>query len=131
MCNGTHMLPTGLSDNFGVQKVKLYCASCEDIYSPKSSKHSFVDGAYFGTTFANMLFQVYPAFLPQKSIARYEPRVFGFKMHAAAALQRWQDVRRRELVERMKENGEANPFADDEDNDEGMDLAEEDEAQEL
>ena len=42
-----------------------------------------------------MLFQVYPALIPAKSRRRYEPKIFGFKVHAAAALARWQDEYRR------------------------------------
>jgi hypothetical protein len=42
-----------------------------------------------------MLFQVYPALIPTKSRRRYEPKIFGFKVHAAAALGRWQDEFRR------------------------------------
>jgi len=46
--------------------VKLYCGCCEDLYSPKSSRHGFIDGAYFGTTFPHLLFLVYPTLLPSK-----------------------------------------------------------------
>jgi hypothetical protein len=73
---------------------------CEDLYNPKSSKHASIDGAYFGTSFHSMLFQVYPALIPTKSRRRYEPKIFGFKVHAAAALGRWQDEFRRS--ERLK-----------------------------
>jgi casein kinase II subunit beta len=127
-CNATHLLPTGLSDVPGVQFVKLYCPRCEDIYNPKSSRHASIDGAYFGTSFANILFQVYPALVPEKIIARYEPKVFGFRVHAAAALQRWQENHRDQMLDRLKIQGIENVFGDDEelesegDNEEGMDI---------
>lgn len=99
-----------MADVPSIQFVKLYCAKCEDLYNPKSTRHSNIDGAYFGSSFQNILFQVYPALVPEKSIARYEPKVFGFKVHAAAALQRWQGKRREEMQQRLKVTGLDNPF---------------------
>ena len=102
-----------MADLPNVQSVKLYCAKCEDLYNPKSSRHSIIDGAYFGTSFQNILFQVYPALIPEKTIKRYEPKVFGFKVHAAAALQRWQDGKREDLQGRLKQVGLENAFIED------------------
>jgi len=95
----------GLSDIPYQKSVKLYCARCEDIYNPKSSRHAQIDGAYFGASFHNILFQVYPALIPQKSRRRYEPRIFGFRVHASAALARWQAEERVEMRRRLKESG--------------------------
>lgn len=95
----------GLSDNAGLKSVKLFCARCEDIYNPKSSRHAQIDGAFFGSSFHNILFQVYPALIPVKSRKRYEPRIFGFKVHADAALARWQSGQRSQLRQRLKEAG--------------------------
>ena len=36
---------------------------------------------------------------------RYEPRIFGFKVHAAAALERWQARQREEMLGRLREQG--------------------------
>ena len=102
----------GQSDNPSLKAVKLYCGKCEDLYNPKSSRHAAIDGAYFGTSFHNILFQVYPALLPGKSARRYEPRIFGFKVHAAAALQRWQDVKRGEMKRRLTGWGMEHGFED-------------------
>lgn len=103
----------GLSDVAGVKYVKLYCAKCEDIYNPKSSRHACIDGAYFGTSFHNILFQVYPNLIPEKSLLRHEPRVFGFRVHAASALSRWQDRQREDLKTRLKKIGMETPFVED------------------
>lgn len=92
---GQHDLPY-------TSNVKLYCAKCEDLYNPKSSRHNSIDGAYFGSSFHNILFQVYPVLLPQKTQRRYEPRIYGFRVHASAALMRWQEERRDEMKERLK-----------------------------
>lgn len=92
----------GLSDVPNLKPVKLYCARCEDIYNPKSSRHAAIDGAYFGTSFHNIIFQVYPALIPTKSLERYVPRVYGFKVHASAALVRWQSLKRDDMRRRLK-----------------------------
>lgn len=115
----------GLSDIPNVRPVKLYCARCEDIYNPKSTRHSVIDGAYFGTSFHNILFQVYPALIPSKSVERYVPRVFGFKVHASAALVRWQNAKRDEMRRRLRRMEIDSGFKDVEDDD--VELDEEDE----
>jgi casein kinase II subunit beta len=56
----------GLTDVPYEKSVKLYCGRCEDLYSPKSSRHGSIDGAYFGTTFPHLLFLVYPTLIPPK-----------------------------------------------------------------
>lgn len=125
MCESQPLLPMGQFDIANSSPVKLYCARCEDLYNPKSSRHAIIDGAYFGTSFHNILFQVYPNMLPPKSQRRYEPRVFGFKVHAAAALSRWQGVEREKLKGRLRmsriESGfEEEDEAEEEEEDEEM-----------
>ncbi|KAF8753755.1 Casein kinase II subunit beta [Rhizoctonia solani] len=56
----------GLTDVPYEKAVKLYCPRCEDLYSPKSSRHGSIDGAYFGTTFPHMLLMGYPHMIPSK-----------------------------------------------------------------
>ena len=67
LCQSQSLLPVGLTDLPYEKSVKLYCGRCEDIYSPKSSRHGSIDGAYFGTTFPHLLFLVYPSLIPPKS----------------------------------------------------------------
>jgi casein kinase II subunit beta len=105
MCQSQPLLPMGQHDTPNVSAVKLYCAKCEDMYNPKSTRHASIDGAYFGTSFHNILFQVYPNIMPAKSLRRYEPRVFGFRVHAAAALHRWQDGVRADMQDRLAGSG--------------------------
>jgi casein kinase II subunit beta len=64
LCNAQPLLPIGLTDTPYEKAVKLYCPSCEDLYSPKSSRHGSIDGAYFGSTFPHMLFMAYPQIIP-------------------------------------------------------------------
>ncbi|USP74231.1 casein kinase ii subunit beta-2 [Curvularia clavata] len=130
MCESQPLLPMGQSDVPNASPVKLYCARCEDLYNPKSSRHAIIDGAYFGTSFHNILFQVYPAMLPPKTQRRYEPRVFGFKVHSAAALARWQAEKKEEMKDRLKalkmETGfeEEDEELEDDDDDDDMELQE-------
>jgi casein kinase II subunit beta len=114
MCAGQALLPMGQHDTPNVSAVKLYCARCEDLYNPKSTRHASIDGAYFGTSFHNILFQVYPNMIPPKSIRRYEPKVFGFRVHSAAALMRWHDDRRDLMVQELRKVGVDASFVEDE-----------------
>ncbi|KAF8186625.1 casein kinase subunit II beta [Pholiota molesta] len=66
LCSAQPLLPVGLTDIPYEKSVKLYCGRCEDLYSPKSSRHGSIDGAYFGTTFPHLLFLVYPTLIPAK-----------------------------------------------------------------
>lgn len=125
MCDAQPLLPMGQSDIPNTSPVKLYCSRCEDLYNPKSSRHASIDGAYFGTSFHNILFQVYPAMLPSKFQRRYEPRVFGFRVHAAAALQRWQDDRREDMKLRLRKTGVDVGFEDEDDEGDLDDMDEE------
>lgn len=115
----------GQSDVAHQKSVKMYCGKCEDIYNPKATRHATIDGAYFGTSFHNILFQVYPALIPEKSRSRHVPRVFGFKVHAAAALARWQDGARVEQRKRLVEAG-VDKVGYVEDADEGDELEDDD-----
>ncbi|KAJ7730760.1 casein kinase II, regulatory subunit [Mycena metata] len=66
LCQAQSLLPVGLIDVPYEKSVKLYCGRCEDLYSPKSSRHGSIDGAYFGTTFPHLLYLVYPTLIPPK-----------------------------------------------------------------
>ena len=66
LCQSQPLLPCGLTDVPYEKAVKLYCPRCEDLYSPKSSRHGSIDGAYFGTTFPHMLLMGYPHMIPSK-----------------------------------------------------------------
>lgn len=59
-CNGCKVLPVGRSDTPGQDTVKLFCPSCQDIYTPPNSRFHSVDGAFFGTTFGCLFFMTFP-----------------------------------------------------------------------
>ncbi|EER26056.1 casein kinase 2 regulatory subunit [Coccidioides posadasii str. Silveira] len=59
-CNGCRVLPVGRTDTPGLDTVKLYCPSCQDLYTPPNSRFQTVDGAFFGTTFGCLFFMTFP-----------------------------------------------------------------------
>ncbi|KAF9359218.1 casein kinase 2 regulatory subunit [Mortierella sp. NVP85] len=101
LCHNHPLLPVALSDAPYTKSVKLFCCRCEDIYNPKSTRHASIDGAYFGCSFPHMLFQVYPQLVPPKTLDRYVPRIFGFKLHDVAKQHRYQDMIRQESHARI------------------------------
>ena len=80
-CNAQAVLPAGVTDQKGKAPVKLYCPRCEELYRPRSTRFENIDGAYFGTTFANLFFLQFPSLKPAKSKDCYIPRVFGYRLH--------------------------------------------------
>lgn len=60
LCHGFHMLPLGRVDVIGVETVRLYCANCNDVYLPASSKYLNLDGAFFGSSFAGLFVKMFP-----------------------------------------------------------------------
>eukprot|EP01137_Pigoraptor_chileana_P023516 Opistho-2@89904 len=83
-CDNQPLLPIGLSDTPNESTVKMFCPRCEEAYLPRSSRHHNLDGAYFGTSFAQMLFAVHPELRPERATSRYVPRLYGFKIHPSA-----------------------------------------------
>ncbi|KAI5964279.1 MSW1 [Candida pseudojiufengensis] len=104
-CQLNPLLPIGLNDQPRMASVKLYCSKCEDLYNPKSGRHSVIDGAYFGTSFPAMFFQNFPNMIPIHSKDTYIPRVFGFKLHEYSKLNRWRELQRLKLERRLIKNG--------------------------
>ncbi|KAK9474662.1 casein kinase II, regulatory subunit [Dipodascopsis tothii] len=103
-CNLNPLLPVGLSDVPHSLPVKLFCMRCEDIYNPKSNRHASIDGAYFGSSFPGVLFQVYPHLVPSKNDGeRYVSAIFGFKVHDSARLARWQEGARQDMLRRLEQ----------------------------
>ncbi|KAJ7882205.1 casein kinase II, regulatory subunit [Mycena olivaceomarginata] len=130
LCQSQSLLPVGLVDVPFERTVKLYCGRCEDLYSPNSSRHGSIDGAYFGTTFPHLLYLMCPALIPAKTgppahrpglsenlldvtteattrvalgMERCRPRIYGFQLHETAKLQRWQEATRDRQVVRLEQ----------------------------
>ncbi|ORZ33482.1 casein kinase II, regulatory subunit [Catenaria anguillulae PL171] len=91
----------------------LYCPRCQDVYHPRSTRHSALDAAYWGTTFPHLLLQSYPMLLDplglpdtkegESGLARsvmetYTPKIFGFRVHSLASMQRQRERLRDDLL---------------------------------
>ena len=83
-CESAKLLPVGLSDVPGEATVKVYCSRCMDVYTPKSTRHQHMDGAYFGTGFPHMLLMVHPEIRQSSPTNHYVPRLYGFRIHHLA-----------------------------------------------
>lgn len=104
-CKLNPLLPIGLSDTPRVSPVKLYCSNCEDIYNPKSSRHSSIDGAFFGTSFPAMFLTSYPQLIPVHSLSIHTPKIYGFYLHDYAKLTRWRLLKREKLFKELQDTG--------------------------
>jgi casein kinase II subunit beta len=69
-----------MSDKVRTSRLKVYCPRCEETYLPKY-KHVNIDGAYFGTSLAQIFIKTYlnAIILPPK-VYLYEPKIFGFRL---------------------------------------------------
>jgi casein kinase II subunit beta len=81
-CQGQHVLPIGITDNLRICPVNVYCPRCQEAYYTRSTRHAYIDGAYFGTTFAHMFLLHYSELIPKKSGYRYVPKIYGFKINS-------------------------------------------------
>jgi len=84
LCEGQAVLPIGQVDIPKKHTVKLFCPRCQEIYFPRLSRHSRIDGAYFGTSFPHLLLQMFPESHVKRSTATFVPRIFGFRIHKDA-----------------------------------------------
>ncbi|ODQ65077.1 casein kinase II beta [Nadsonia fulvescens var. elongata DSM 6958] len=103
-CNLHPLLPIGIYEKQGQGTVKLYCSKCEELYNPKSIRHSNIDGAYFGANFPAMLMQTFANIIPAKPKEIYVPKIFGFKIHEQAKLARWKEKKRSEMEVRLSKD---------------------------
>lgn len=65
--------------------VRLYCPRCMDVYTPPAGTiGSSMDGAYFGTSFPQMMIMTLPENKPPRPEGRYVARIHGFRVHKSA-----------------------------------------------
>merc|ERR1719263_2611056 len=83
------VLPIGTSDLLRQASCKVFCAACNEIYFPKSSRLDCLDGVYFGSSFPHLFFMTFPHLLPTQGPKLYVPKMDGFKIHKSARTRRW------------------------------------------
>lgn len=82
-CEQAALLPVGMTDRVNVNTVKMYCASCNDVYEPRKTRHRLIDGAYFGTGLPHMLYMTHPTLRPPRSEKSYHGTLYGFRLAPA------------------------------------------------
>lgn len=102
-CQLQPLLPIGVDDQPRMSPVKLYCSRCEDLYNPKSSRHSYIDGAFFGTSFPGMFFQTFPNLIPIHSTEMCCPTIYGFELHEYSKLNRWRELQRKKMIDELEQ----------------------------
>lgn len=83
LCKGTKLLPTGLHDLPGNEKVRLYCPCCSDIYHPQPSRYTNIDGAFFGTSFVGLFLKTFPDVerdCAERRKKQFQLTLFGFRI---------------------------------------------------
>lgn len=79
-CRGSLLLPVGLSDLPHVSNTKLYCNQCKELYE-SSDELATIDGCAYGRSFMGIFMLMFEdMFVRKKEVAKYIPRVFGFKI---------------------------------------------------
>ncbi|KAJ1453606.1 casein kinase II, regulatory subunit [Pelagophyceae sp. CCMP2097] len=80
-CGGQAALPLGRADAPRGAKVHVFCPRCQDLFVPRSSRAATLDGAYFGSTFANVFLLAFPDLVPAPASQAFVPRIYGFRIH--------------------------------------------------
>jgi casein kinase II subunit beta len=80
LCNGVRCLPFGPSDDVGRATLKLFCPCCNDIYRIRDPQCAFLDGAFFGPTWAHIFLASYPDVVPMGPPEKYIERLFGYRI---------------------------------------------------
>lgn len=77
-CKKTRCLPYGVSEEPGVQILRMYCPCCREVYVAEDERCSTIDGAYFGHSYLLLFLQIYPEFVIQPK--KTELKLFGFRI---------------------------------------------------
>jgi casein kinase II subunit beta len=99
-CQKQPVLPIGLSENVGEERVRTFCPRCQQIFVPPvplAARH--VDGAYFGKTFPHLLLLVYRELIEKPNIKEYVPTVYGYKLNKSCAAFKYKKLLTNDMIE--------------------------------
>ena len=105
VCDKQVLIPVGLSEDLRYSKVKVYCPICCQVYKPSRHKGRSIslDGAYFGTSFAQIFFMNYPDLKPKiKKEKVYIPKLYGFRIFGMVG-SKYYTKNKEELYKKMDE----------------------------
>ena len=79
-CNGQKVLPYGVSNEFGVGHLMVFCPCCKDVYFPRDPILKKIDGSAFGTNFVPAFIKQFHKRMGLKPCRNYQFTVDGFKL---------------------------------------------------
>lgn len=77
-CQGSVCIPYGEWEEPGIDKVKIFCPCCKEVYEPKPGAFHELDGAYFNHDYVILFMQRYWEI--SKDMPSIELRLFGFRI---------------------------------------------------
>jgi casein kinase II subunit beta len=84
LCRAVRCLPFGPHDELGRSTVKLFCPHCNDVYRMRRQECAYVDGAFFGQTWAHLFLARFPEIVPPSPPEKYIQRLFGYRIASDA-----------------------------------------------
>lgn len=77
-CKDVQCIPYGISEEIGVEKIKMFCPSCQDIYEVEDNDIKDLDGSCYGPSWVHMFLQKYPSIIPKEPPKVYVPKIYGY-----------------------------------------------------
>ncbi|XP_022901115.1 casein kinase II subunit beta'-like [Onthophagus taurus] len=81
-CYNQPVIPFGFSPDLERDTIQIFCGKCSEIYSP-SNTVNHIDGAAFGPLLPEMFYLQFPHLRPQLSTKKFQPKLYGFKIHSS------------------------------------------------
>ena len=79
-CKGQHMLPHGVSADYNVGHLMVFCPCCKDLYFPANPALRKIDGCAFGPEFVPNFVKAYYNRMGVKPCNNFKFTVKGFKL---------------------------------------------------